>query len=76
MDLDGETGDPINNSGMLPGHIFGWFAGKPEDNGAELIVEGSQLPADKITREAVAKGIFAAVINAKTFGLKVTLKII
>ena len=76
IDLDSETGDPINNSGMLPGHIFGWFAGKPEDNGAELIAEGSQLPADKITREAVAKGIFAAVINAKTFGLKVTLKII
>lgn len=76
MDVDGETGEPTNNSGMLPGHILGWFAGKPEDKVAELISEGSRLPAEKITREALAKGIFAAVINAKTFGLKVTLKII
>jgi hypothetical protein len=74
--VDGETGDPINNSGLLPGHVYGWFSGKPEENGAELITDGSQLPAEKITREALAKGIFAAVLNAKTFGLKVTLKII
>ncbi len=76
MDVDSETGEPINKSGNLPGHIYGWFSGKPDDMQPELLTNEALLPAEMISPNAVAKGIFAVVLNAKTFGIKVTLKFI
>jgi len=76
MDVDSEIGEPENIYGKLPGHIYGWFAGKPEDMKPEMLAEGAILPVELVTRETLAKGIFAVVLNAKTFGIKVTLKFI
>jgi hypothetical protein len=76
MDVDNETGEEPGNYGILPGHVYGWYAGKIDDNSHELLAEGHILPTEMITKEVIEKGVFAAVANAKTFGIKVSLKFI
>jgi hypothetical protein len=76
MDVDNESGDPANKSGELPGHFYGWFSGKPEDKAPGLLTEEPVLPIEMITKEVMAKGVFAVVVNAQTFGIKATLKFV
>ena len=74
MEVDQESGEPPTKRGEIPGHVLGWYCGNLEEKSPELLANSATLPVELVTKENVTKGIYAVVVNAKTFGIKVTLK--
>lgn len=71
IEVDDEIREPEDLTGDLPGHIYGWFAGTPDDNTFASISDSHLLPVKLLTPSLREKGFFAIVKNAKTFGIKI-----
>lgn len=74
IDVDSEVGEPASENGLLPGDVIGWFSGDAQNPPLEIICSTSLLPVEKLTPEIRAKGLYAVIKNAETFGISVTLK--
>jgi hypothetical protein len=74
IDVDSEVGEPASENGLLPGDVIGWFSGDDKNPPLEKIFSTPLLPVEKLTPEVRAKGIYAVIKNAESFGISVTLK--
>jgi hypothetical protein len=74
IDVDSEVGEPASKNGLLPGQVIGWFSGDSQNPPQVKICNTALLPVKELTPEVRAKGIYAVIKNAESFGISITLK--